>query len=323
MLLDAEELQSYLQYAFDHFADTLNTPFDFVQASFTNSPIPLDFGGSILKLAINLMDVWQDQSNAHTLFEILFEELSNMVASCMMFDSARRKIKGMLCWSLSQKQLHNFGTGAVEQIFPMYMEHLDAALENFCDRHWPCEYVSSGGERCVNVRSGHGSKGHQLKNGKVFAVGEYYSSFSFESYHGEFRKMVYFRLKQLLIVLQQRTLRGEQTVKAAMEIHRDCVMVQFYRRVEPGNKIADLYNSHTACFCCLFEAPEHALPCGHILCTSCAEAYGHRQGDTEIEMHGCPIEGSETSRIQPWRIILKPKSAGIRVLTLDGQVLLS
>ena len=91
MLLDAEELQSYLQYAFDHFADALDIPFDFVQASFYNSPIPLDFGGNILKLAVNLMQAWQDQADAKT----LFEELSYMVASCIMFDSARHKNKGI------------------------------------------------------------------------------------------------------------------------------------------------------------------------------------------------------------------------------------
>ena len=45
--------------------------------------------------------------------------------------------------------------GTAEQIFPQYLEHVDAALENFCDRHWPCEYVTAGGgTRCVNVRSG-------------------------------------------------------------------------------------------------------------------------------------------------------------------------
>lgn len=91
MLLDAEELQSYLHFAFDHFAVTLDSPFDFVQASFSNSPIPLDFGGNILKLAINLMEVWRDQVSA----QCIFEELSYMVASCIMFDSARHKNKGI------------------------------------------------------------------------------------------------------------------------------------------------------------------------------------------------------------------------------------
>jgi hypothetical protein len=94
MLLDAEELQSYLQFAFDHFAVSLDRPFDFVQASFSNSPIPLDFGGNILKLAINLMHVWENKADTR----VIFQELSYMVASCIMLDTARRGIKGT--WNL-------------------------------------------------------------------------------------------------------------------------------------------------------------------------------------------------------------------------------
>jgi hypothetical protein len=91
MLLDADELQPYLQFAFDHFACDLDTPFDFVQASFVNSPIPSDFGGNVLKLAINMMDVWENVASG----SILFTELSYMVASCIMLDSARHGIKGI------------------------------------------------------------------------------------------------------------------------------------------------------------------------------------------------------------------------------------
>lgn len=91
MLLDADELQPYLQFAFDHFARNLDTPFDFVQASFTNSPIPLNFGGNILKLAINLMEIWENEADGR----ILFVELSYMVASCIMLDSARHKLRGI------------------------------------------------------------------------------------------------------------------------------------------------------------------------------------------------------------------------------------
>jgi hypothetical protein len=93
MLLDAEELQSYLQSAFDHFARSLDHPFDFVEASFSNSPIPLDFGGNILKLALNLMRVWKNRIDV----EVIFQELSYMVASCIMLDSARKKNPGK--WS--------------------------------------------------------------------------------------------------------------------------------------------------------------------------------------------------------------------------------
>jgi hypothetical protein len=92
MLLDAEELQSYLNHAFNHFANTLNSPFDFVQASFSNSPIPANFGGNILKLAIRMTETWKDIVEAKT----IFQELSYMVASCIMFDSARMKNKGKI-----------------------------------------------------------------------------------------------------------------------------------------------------------------------------------------------------------------------------------
>lgn len=90
MLLDAEELQSYLQVAFDHFAVSLERPFDFVQASFSNSPIPLDFGGNILKLAINMMRVVENLS-----IRAILGELSYMVSSCIMLDATRCGIKGM------------------------------------------------------------------------------------------------------------------------------------------------------------------------------------------------------------------------------------
>ena len=90
MLLDADEFEPYLQTAFDHFAETLNTPFDFVQASFTNSPIPNTFEGNILKVAIEVMECWKDKASGAS----IFEELSYIVASCIMLDTARYSVKG-------------------------------------------------------------------------------------------------------------------------------------------------------------------------------------------------------------------------------------
>ena len=90
MLLDSDELQPYLQYAFDHFSNHLETPFDFIKASFLNNPIPRDFGGNILKMAINIMPIWENELDGAG----IFRELSPLVASCIMLDSARHKTKG-------------------------------------------------------------------------------------------------------------------------------------------------------------------------------------------------------------------------------------
>ena len=295
MLLNSDELQPYLQYAFGHFCRDLDVPFDFVQASFANSPIPSDLGGNILKLAINVMEVWKDKLDGPN----IFKELSFMVASCIMLESARNRM-----------------LGSAEKVFPAYYDHCDDALDDFCNRHWPCEYMSYGG-RCVNVKAGHSSKGHQLKNGQVLAVGAYFSSFSAEMYRVTFRNDVYTTLVELLDKLHEATKDStHRELAKASEIHRDYVLRNFYHHIGgPQNFI-----SHTACFCCLVSPPEHALPCGHILCTACIKAFGTPYGRTIIEMKWCPlhyneIEGPFEHR---WPISIKPPSLGVRVLCLDG-----
>lgn len=92
MLLNAEDMQPYLQYAFDHFSKSIESPFDFVQASFAHSPIPDDFGGNILKLAVQIMEAWKDQAVPSPIF--IFEELAAVVASCIMLDATRHGILG-------------------------------------------------------------------------------------------------------------------------------------------------------------------------------------------------------------------------------------
>jgi hypothetical protein len=104
LLLDATELQSYLQYAFDHFAQTLDEAFDFVQASFVNSPIPTDFGGNILRLAIRMMDHQGADADA----QAIFQGLSSMVASCIMLDSVRHEIRGWFFYNYDRQSLTSF-----------------------------------------------------------------------------------------------------------------------------------------------------------------------------------------------------------------------
>jgi hypothetical protein len=91
MLFTADELHPYLVSAFDHFATNLDDPFDFVKFSFTNSPIPMDFAGSIVKLAV----MATASRRRNILVTDIFEELSYMVASSIMLDTARHRKIGM------------------------------------------------------------------------------------------------------------------------------------------------------------------------------------------------------------------------------------
>jgi hypothetical protein len=97
MLLEAEELQSYLRCAFDHFGQTLSEPFDFVKASFFNNPRTLNFGENILKL-VKIMAEQEEKKKKNPDARIdpraMFSKLSPMLASCIMADSVRNKVKG-------------------------------------------------------------------------------------------------------------------------------------------------------------------------------------------------------------------------------------
>lgn len=89
MLSNSEDLQLYLQLAFDHFTTDLDTPFDFVSVALKINPIPSDFGGNILKLAVSI-------KKRHKWWKVveIFEQLSLMVASCIMLDIHRHRRLG-------------------------------------------------------------------------------------------------------------------------------------------------------------------------------------------------------------------------------------
>ena len=87
--LNADELGECLQRGLDHFTTSLDYPFDFLAFSWSLNPIQPGFEGNILKLALFI------RRNRHIRQgELVFEQLSSMVASCIMLDYVRHRIKG-------------------------------------------------------------------------------------------------------------------------------------------------------------------------------------------------------------------------------------
>jgi hypothetical protein len=106
---------------------------------------------------------------------------------------------------------------------------------------------------------------------------------------------------------------GMNEEKAAEELHLKR-MNEFYSNL--GDDLSS-YMNHSACFCCLRELPEHALPCGHVICTPCVRSFARKKNRVAYALDSCPLHEHEMWE-QEWEILVKPPLAGVRVLTLDG-----
>jgi len=89
---NSEEFQTALSMGFDHFSKCLDEPFDFIALSWNLNPIPKDFGGNILRLALAIKD---DPMMGNATGNEIFQRLGPMVASCIMLDFVRHKLKGL------------------------------------------------------------------------------------------------------------------------------------------------------------------------------------------------------------------------------------
>lgn len=181
--------------------------------------------------------------------------------------------------------------------------------------HWLCSFEDKRGNRCVNTRARHKPKGHQRANGRIIGAGEYQSNFTVETYGTTWSNSVHDAVMNMEADHQKRYDRSEKGVtslEVELRMHRQRITKFYY---DMGG--AGYYTNHATCLCCLKEAPEHALPCGHVLCARCIRAYGRRQTDHSFTVDSCPLHYRDAFP-EPWHIHTKPEHAGARILCLDG-----
>lgn len=98
MLSNSDQLNVYLQAAFDHFATKENLPFNFVQVALKNNPVPQNFEDQILGFAVKVQEVTKMKTVPR-----LFMRLSGIVAASIWMDCARRKYPSKLYVSWDAK----------------------------------------------------------------------------------------------------------------------------------------------------------------------------------------------------------------------------
>ncbi|KAI0903577.1 hypothetical protein F4823DRAFT_635572 [Ustulina deusta] len=300
LLADAERTQVYLQSAFDQFTRDLDSPFDFVKESLRQNPAPRNFEGNILRLAVSI----RENSICEPLgsdIRHVFLRLAPMIASSIMFDAARQNLMGT----------------APQLLKDAYSELCTAALHSFANDHWPCTFENPAhgrtNGRCCNLKNSH-MKGHQNIRGKLIGNGSYEANFEIETLGSWWIDTI----SDQLTLLQNSAYKLCQSisrtdVQIATILHRER-MDNFYSTLGKASN----FISHSACFSCLRGLPEFILPCGHILCQPCVQAYGRNTSRTTIEISRCPLHVREALAKEPYVFSLKPSRAGVRILSLDS-----
>lgn len=92
ILPDVDEFGLYLSLAFDHFSETLEKPFDFIEASLKHRPLSDTLSDNITSFARRFGGVsarWGE-------IDWVFGQLTQFISSCILLESARKQRIGMI-----------------------------------------------------------------------------------------------------------------------------------------------------------------------------------------------------------------------------------
>ncbi|ETI24750.1 hypothetical protein G647_04120 [Cladophialophora carrionii CBS 160.54] len=300
MLTDVDDFGLYLSLAFDHFSETLDKPFDFIEASLKRNPLSASFADNVLAFARRMAV----HKNCEGQIVELFAYLTPFVASCILLESARKKRIG--------RPEDWFGDLEDDEPAILKYFHNDvqcnfAIYDPFALKKRPCELRY--------LRHGHSHRA-KTKLRTIEAPGNFELSFEMDQITAWEEDI----LAQLVDMhdKSRRKLTFE-TRQATLQAHSK-LLQSIYRGGYPTRDKAAEFQLNSICVACLCNPPQHQLGCGHILCTDCVKDFGQQDGRS-VKILGCPLHDN-FQKNSPTGITtdveLAPAFSGLRVLTLDG-----
>jgi hypothetical protein len=210
MLLNVDQFNPYLQLAFDHFSSErgLETPFDFAEASFRFAPVTTDFASNIVTVGRYLLK--RSGASDFKLSRVL-PELGQLVASSIMFDTARKRRPGI-----------------AEVMLPKFADAYKNALETLLEWHWPCKVPG-----CINFKAGHVARHMSIKGLINNGYYEALDDFTMRDYTPRFEATILNHLKRYLHEIREGRPQGPGKVLSeslqARNLHQK-VVCDFYHR---------------------------------------------------------------------------------------------
>lgn len=329
LLTDVDDFGLYLSLAFDHFSETLDEPFDFIEASLKRSPLSASFSDNLLEFA-RRMGI---HKNCAGRIVELFEYITPFVASCILLESARKQRIGRPeDWfgDLEEDQPWNQNSRHTRRPSSLpktpkpntYRDMCRRAIMQYFHNDVQCnfpiyDHFAMKKRQCELRYSRHGqSHRAKAKLRTIDSPGTFEMSFEMDQILAWEQDVL-----AQLIAMHDRLRRrfSFESKEAIVEAHAQ-LLPSIYR---VGNRSADKvmeFRLNSICVACLCNPPQHQLDCGHIICTACAKDFGQHDGRS-VKLVGCPLldhlDGSSFEST-PLNIDLAPPFSGLRVLTLDG-----
>ncbi|KAK3336354.1 hypothetical protein B0T19DRAFT_36498 [Cercophora scortea] len=297
MDFDVSMLNAYLVQSITTLAKNYNNALDFHRLADLDTALPRRFSEHLLQIMSNMvklrgLDVTQEVGGEAKLIGDLIPYIASCIVAQLNFGNGR-------------------GNPRFEEAFRKRKEDLveeaRRGLEGFRDRYWRCEAKDATDQRrCKNYSIGH-DKGHQfdptLRDHRISDVsssdddlrdGDYFSKYLPEEYANK----LWDEISHI------------QTLEDAMDKLASTAI---------ASGVSQITGQRT-CLACLSNTPTNMLPCRprqHGICQECIRRYtGSTRHLSFIAIDSCPL-GCQLER-KPWTIRVKPKTAGARILVLDG-----
>ena len=198
-----------------------------------------------------------------------------------------------------------------EEIFQKDLWHLCVdGIRIYCAKYQNCGFVFEGGLRCLTRRPGH--EEHCDEKGNRMA-----GRFDPSEYQDDSTRTIQ-DVMGLFIATYKRLCAREQEAPSLphplrLVQEREAVLEEFATTWKG-------IRSNKTCFTCLQSAPDHVLSCGHGYCPECVKEFGRKSQYYEygLIMDHCILCQTEWRDEHSQLIRLRPKCAGVRILTLDG-----
>ncbi|KAF2969406.1 hypothetical protein GQX73_g4164 [Xylaria multiplex] len=325
ILPDTDEFGIYISLAFDHFSQTLEEPFDYVKASLRHQP-PLKTIADKLYAFAKLV---AQRLGLEGGIEVLFTRLTEIVASCLMLDAARKRLFGQpddwfKAETRSSVSLDSPGyEGRV--VGPVggghsFKEQCQKAIVRYFNYQVPCQFRIESHNRfpmmvafdCQQRRATHGEM-HRSSNKYTSDDwwGEFKHDFDLDKFNWPDR--ILGRMEDM----QKDVWCDNGDSRQARVLAHGRTLKRFYKNLTDDLGIF----SNSICLCCLSNPPDHELSCGHVICLECAKDFGRVDDYLRITVDQCPMHDAllrdQVTR-QPTVIAVQPPQSGLRVLVLDG-----